>query len=199
MQSAEQQNNILNFKGIDVDPFEIAMDMSEGCLTEIKELYFIDGKYAPIVRWCAFSQPDWPVELLNLFEFWSANLQTEKPEEAFKQSSKYEAAKEHYAYFKPVVGGVDYMPELIGNKIIGFSDFTVKKSVYSQLSVQQKVTDLFYFCAFQATAIRGQPILCMSQGFDKEGSPIVSTQLIAPFFTKQNTISGIWSCGVRMP
>jgi hypothetical protein len=199
MQMAQQHNNILSFKGIDIDPFEIAMDMSEGCLTEIKELYFIDGKYAPIVRWCAFSQPDWPEQLLTLFDFWNANAQCDTPKEMFEILPKYKAHQGYYAYFRPMAGGADYMSLYNGEDILGFSDFPVKQSVYGQLPTKQEVKDLFHFCAFQASAIRGQPLLCMSQGTDKEGFPLVSTQLIAPFFTKQNTVTGIWVCGVRMP
>ena len=198
MQTAKKTVQTLTFKGLPIDPYEIAMDLSEGCLTEIKELYFIEGKYAPIVRWCAFAQDDWPEDLKALFGFWRDNFNTDLSADEIIKTPELSAVRSALYTVVPSSAEQDFSVNYVGADAVR-TEFREGESFFDRVSEKQSVEDLFKFTVFHACAVRAQALLAMTQGTDKSGFPLISTELIAPFFNADNQIVCCVSITAKIP
>jgi hypothetical protein len=152
------------YKGLEFDIDAIAFDMSEGCLREIKELFFLEGRFSPIVKWHSTLQPDWPAQHQNLFKFWKNNYTVE----GYSVEDTLNDVNIKTLQDNLIVAHMD-------NQQI-FIDFAGKKTEINlkmpnvaypfQYEDKASVMYIFNLVCYYATAIRGQPLLTVHQHFD---------------------------------
>jgi hypothetical protein len=194
-----QSVNNFKFKSIPLDLSGIAFDMAEGSLTEIKEIFFIEGKYSPIIRWCSFSQSDWPKPHQIVCDFWrlhfSVNTFTENTfnsEEALVKIKPYIAilAKQD----------TDYCYEYMGDRYADFHKLNKTKtpSILDSLNEKEDAISLFNYTALTATGIRGQGLLCLYQS-GTDTHPELWNKLILPLSDSKGIAKKFIVCALKSP
>lgn len=194
-----QSVNNFKFKSIPLDLSGISFDMAEGCLTEIKEIFFIEGKYAPIVRWCSFSQSDWPKPHQILCDFWRSNFSVDN------LNLKVIDADEKLTKVKPYLAILskddnDYSYDFIGERYAHFHSLDQKtpETLLTILNKEQTAIDLLNYTMLAATAIRGQGLLCLYQG-GTDTSPQLWNKLILPLSDSKGLAEKFVICALKSP
>lgn len=194
-----QSVNNFKFKSIPLDLSGISFDMAEGCLTEIKEIFFIEGRYAPIIRWCSFSEKDWPKPHQIICDFWKHNQNTNSfTLDALEQDAMLLKVKPYLAILSKK--GHDYAYEFVGERFAHFHKMDTKspETLLTSLNKSQGAIDLFNYTTLSATAIRGQSLLCLYQGGD-ERSVSLWNKLIMPIFDDKGMAEKFVVCSLKSP
>ena len=190
----------LSFQGIPIDTKSIAFDMADGCLTEIKEIFFLEGKYPPIVRWCSYAQSDWPKQHQILSGYWRDHTFAEQFSiDDFKNDATLQTVLPFIVHLK-MSRDEKYEYDYIGERAAQFMNMPQNfKGDLATIAVQtQKATDLFNLVSVAACAIRGQSVLILSQdGTDMK--PILWNKLIIPLTNKSGHVVEFLMCVLRMP
>jgi hypothetical protein len=194
-----QSVNNFNFKSIPLDLSGISFDMAEGCLTEIKEVFFIEGKYAPIIRWYSFSQSDWPKPHQILCDFWRDNGTVDKCTlNAIESNEKLAKVKPYIAIVSKKNN--DYHYDFVGERFAAFHHINPEKpdTLLSLLNASQSAIDLFNYTTLAATAIRGQGLLCLYQG-GTDTAPELWNKLILPIIDSKGIAEKFIMCALKSP
>ena len=194
-----QSVNNFKFKSIPLDLSGISFDMAEGCLTEIKEVFFIEGKYAPIIRWCSFSQNDWPKPHQILCDFWRDNSTVDKfTLNAIESDASLTKVKPYIAIVSKKQN--DYHYDFIGERFASFHqiDNTHCETLLTSLNASQSAIYLFNYTTLAATAIRGQGLLCLYQG-GTDAMPELWNKLILPIIDSKGIAEKFVICALKSP
>ena len=191
----------LNFQGIPLDVKGIAFDMAEGCLTEIKEIFFLEGKYPPIIRWCSYAQEDWPKPHQILSNFWrSNNYIDEFSIEKVRGDSSASRVIPYLVHLKRKGEDDNFEFTFVGERaayFLGVSE-NYNEDLVSILERNQKAQDLFNLSCLSAAAIRGQGMLVLSQD-GTEQNPILWNKMILPLIDRSGRVNEFIMCVLRMP
>ena len=194
-----QSVNNFKFKSIPLDLSGISFDMAEGSLTEIKEIFFIEGKYAPIIRWCSFPQSDWPKPHQILCEFWRSHFSVDTLNEgAFDSNPNLLKIKPYIAILDKE--GADYQYTFIGERFANFHDIKTDNpaTMLHALNDQQDAISLFNYTTLGATAIRGQGLLALYQG-GTDANPELWNKLILPLTDNKGIAQKFVICALKTP
>ena len=194
-----QSVNNFKFKSIPLDLSGISFDMAEGSLTEIKEIFFIEGKYAPIIRWCSFSQSDWPKPHQILCDFWRSSFSIDKLTlNAIDADEKLSRVKPYMAIISKQEN--DYHYDFIGERYGYFHDIdkSKAKTMLKSLEENQSAIDLLNYTMLTATSIRGQGLLCLYQG-GSSSVPELWNKLILPLTDNKGITQKFVVCALKSP
>lgn len=190
--------NSFEFKSIPLDLEGISFDLAEGCLTEIKEIFFIEGKYAPIIRWCSFPQNDWPKPHQLICEFWRKNFTIHDfTLNAIEEDDKLVRVKPYLAIISK--NNHDFQYDFMGDRYQAFHNITESKDTFlSTLNKTQAAIPLLNYTILAATAIRGQASLCLYQGGD-DLRPELWNKLIMPLSDHEGKVQKFVICALKSP
>jgi hypothetical protein len=194
-----QSVNNFKFKSIPLDLSGMAFDMAEGSLTEIKEIFFIEGKYAPIIRWCSFPQNDWPKPHQIICEYWRNNFNISKFNlNDLDANDTLAKVKPYLALLSKKDTEFDY--SFIGQRFADFHGISVKNNdgLLKSLERNQTAIALLDYTTVMATAIRGQGILSLYQG-GTETAPLLWNKLILPLTDDKGIAEKFVICALRSP
>jgi hypothetical protein len=188
-----------NFKSMPLDLAGIAFDIADGSLSEIKELFFVEGKYAPIIRWCSFSQYDWPKPQQIVCDYWRSHDTIE----AFNLSDF--DTNEMLSAIKPYIAVLskdknDYTYDFIGEGYAKFHNLTTQNpaSLLSILNHTQGAIDLLNYTIMAATAIRDQGAICLYQG-GNDLNPELWNKIILPLKSTTSDAQKFIICALKSP
>lgn len=191
--------NKYSFNSIPLDLSGIAFDLADGTLSELKELFFVEGKYAPIIRWCSFPQHDWPKPQKLICEYWQKHNTIETFN--FADFNTHEVLK----LLKPYIAVLskdqhDYTYDFIGERFAHFHNLTPQNptSLLSMLNHTQSAIDLMNYTVMDATSIRDQAALCLYQG-GTDMQPELWNKLIMPLKSKDSDAQKFIICSLRSP
>lgn len=193
-----QSVNNFKFKSIPIDLSSIAFDMAEGSLTEIKEIFFIEGKYAPIIRWCSFPQNDWPRPHQIICEFWrSHNTINEFTIENLEKNVAAVRVKPFLAIISKQDN--DYEYEFIGDRYRNFHNISDKpETLLKTLDETNEAIPLLNYTLLSATTIRGQGVLCLYQA-GTDTRPELWNKLTLPLMNGKGLVEKFVVCALRSP
>lgn len=191
----------IEFQGIPLDIKGIAFDMAEGCLTEIKEIFFLEGKYPPIIRWCSYAQEDWPKPHQVLSAFWRSHTYVDEFSiDKIKNDPTYGRVTPYLVHMKRVDEEDNFRFSFIGERAAYFLNVAENYSedLVSILSREQKANNLFELTCLSAAAIRGQGMLVLAQD-GTEQNPILWNKMILPLIDRAGNVNEFIMCVLRMP
>jgi|GEM_PF-6021383 len=191
--------NNYSFKSIPLDLSGISFDLADGALSELKELFFVEGKYAPIVRWCSSPQHDWPKPQQVICEYWRKHNKIE--DFNFSDFSTHETLK----LLKPYTAvlsknNFDYEYDFIGDRFAHFHNLTTSNpvSLLSMLNHTQGAIDLLNYTIMDAAAIRDQGALCLYQG-GSDINPELWNKLVLPLKSDHSNAQKFIICALKSP
>jgi hypothetical protein len=188
-----------NFKSIPINFSEISFDLAEGYISELKELFFIEGKYAPIINWHSFSQSDWPKPQQIIFDYWRSHNTIETFNLAdFDKHDSLKLIKPYIAVLE--TRNDDYIYSFTGNRYAFFHNFTQSKpiSLLSILNNTQSAIDLLNYVILAACSIRVQGAICMYQS-GKDTNPELWHKLILPLSSDISDAKRYIVCALKSP
>lgn len=194
-------NSQLTFQGISLDIKAIAFDMAEGCLTEIKEIFFLEGKYPPIVRWCSYAQSDWPKPHQILSQYWRNNFYVDQFSlENLQNNPDLKLIMPYLVHLKQIDNGDNYAYNFIGDRAAYFMGLpqNYKEDLLGILKKSQKAQDLFNVTCVAACGVRGQGMLVLSQD-GTEKKPVLWNKMIVPLLDRSGKAVEFLMCVLRMP
>jgi hypothetical protein len=172
--------NSYNFKSIPIDLSEISFDIADSSISELKELFFIEGKYASIINWHSFSQSDWPKPQQVMFNYWrSCNTIETFNFSDFDSDECLKIIKPYVAVL--IKKGQDYTYNYIGERFAFFHNLVKDNpvSLLTMLNHTQGAIDLLNYTILEACSIREQGAICMYQG-GNDTNPELWHKLVLP-------------------
>lgn len=191
----------ISFKGMSLDIPSIAFDIAEGYMTEIKEIFFIEGKYAPVVRWCSSVQKDWPVPHQILCDYWRSHTAIEDFSATRMVFHKNVAPVIPYiVHLKRINYDDNYAYHFIGERATSFINLPMdyKGDLLSILNETHSSMDLFNITCLSAVAIRGQAMLCLYQDGTAQ-NPVLWNKFIVPLVNDTGKVTEFLICILRIP
>ncbi|MEM6602623.1 MAG: hypothetical protein AAF621_01110 [Pseudomonadota bacterium] len=191
----------MNFQGVPLDIKSIAFDMAEGCLTEIKEIFFIEGKYPPVLRWCSYAQPDWPKPHQILSEYWRERTYVDEFSiEEIMEGSLTRRIVPYLAKVSRIGTDDNFKYDFIGERAAFFMGVpqTYDQNLISILEKTQSAQDLFNLTSISACGIRGQGMLVLSQD-GTDADPILWNKMILPLTNRSGQVDEFVISILRMP
>lgn len=178
------------------NPETLAMDMVDGCMISLKDIFFKAGKYAPIIRWVSKDDENWPTphKLLGQYCFHHDTIDRFDAKEFARQSPKA-----LFSYlFQIIKNGADYQYGYVGENA---SDFLKVDPQSNQTIPLIKNDILQQFCKVELIAIelRGQGIQVLQQEHTQT-EVLLWNKVIFPIFD-HNTgkVHEFWGCILRVP
>lgn len=195
-------NNCLNFQGIPLDVSSMAFDMAEGCLTELKEIFFLEGKYPPIIRWCSYAHSDWPKPHQILSQYWCDNYYAEKFSIGdFTSNPNTKMIAPYIVHFKETPEGNNFYYNYVGERVCEFmklDGIQKDKDLFSIVQKTKQANDLLNLVSLMACVVRGQGMIILSQD-GTEQQPVLWNKMIVPLMDKNGKVIEILACLLRMP
>ncbi len=182
------KKNILNYKGFPINLDNIAEDMTGGCLKELKEIFFLEGRYSPIVRWCSTLQNEWPNVHKSLFTAWrSGDLSNCTPANVTQQPL-LTAMRPSLVVAEHAPAKSDFNFLHVGCDVReSGSAFREGNSLLRSVEFDSNASSLFLATCYVAAVLRAQPLLAIFQ-LGNNGKLAVRSSLIIPVNMAGNTL-----------
>ena len=186
--------NIINYKKFPINLRAISEDLTEECLKELKELFFIEGRYSPIIRWCSSLQSDWPDAHKVLFDSWRNNDLRDIDLNSIKSLPRLVPLRGSLSVCEVVPGENDFRYVYIGEKIKAAGAlFREGVSVVRSVEYDCGVAGLFLAVCLGACELRAQPLLTLYQSSDMRGGLYVRSAMIVPVTDAVGKVTGFVS------
>jgi hypothetical protein len=182
------RKNILNYKGFPINLDNIAEDMTSGCLKELKEIFFLEGRYSPIVRWCSTLQNEWPNVHKSLFSAWRGGDLSNCTNANVAKQSLFAPIRGSLVVAEHVAAKADFNFLHVGADVReSGSVFREGNSLLRSVEFDSSASSLFLATCYVAAVLREQPLLAICQ-LGNNGKLSVRSSLIAPAQVVNSTL-----------